>query len=169
MSLMSENKFQQRQGSRWDFFELILLLLQWSIQAKKKSNQIRLPVAKCCSTTGHIAQGILLLEAKRQERILTSSHAKLMGVTQETKFSLEVYDALFWWPSLQGYLKFWTQVSLSSASFLIKVTTPILTALSWWQKISTHCIYSWCIITICNNYLAINPFTHLLSSWWICQ
>ena len=53
-SLMFKNKFQQRQGSRClVFLELILLLLRWSIQAKKKSNQVRLPVAKVCNTNGH--------------------------------------------------------------------------------------------------------------------
>ena len=35
-----------------------------------------------------IAQGILLLETNRQERIATSSHANLMGVTQENEILL---------------------------------------------------------------------------------
>ena len=35
-----------------------------------------------------IAQGILLLETNRQERTVTSSHANLMGLTQENEILL---------------------------------------------------------------------------------
>lgn len=69
--------------------ELILLLLQWSIQAKKKVTRPDCLWLNTVTQMDIIAQGILLLETKRQARILTSSsHANLRGVPQENKILL---------------------------------------------------------------------------------
>ena len=68
-----------------------------------------------------------------------------------------------------GLFKILNSSSLNSDSLLIKIAIPILTALPWGQKTSTHHVYSWCIITICNIYLAIHLFACLWSSWWNCH
>lgn len=62
-----------------------------------------------------------------------------------------------------GLFKILDSGSLNSDSLLIEITIPMLTALPWRQKTSTHHIYSWCIITICNIYLAIHLFSCLLT------
>lgn len=66
----------------------LILLLQWSILVKQKAAGPDCLWWNTVAQMDIIAQGILLLETNRQERIITSSHANLMGVTQENEILL---------------------------------------------------------------------------------